>query len=30
MVSATGVEYKFTVYLTNDIPRDGKLYVTFP
>lgn len=30
MVSATGVEYKFIVYLTNDIPRDGKLYVTFP
>lgn len=30
MVSAVGVEYKFTVYITNDIPRDGKLYVSFP
>lgn len=30
MVSAVGVEYTFTVYLTNDIPRDGKLYVSFP
>ena len=30
MVRETGVEYKFTLFMTNDVPRKSKIYVAFP
>lgn len=29
-VALTNVDYKFTLYTTNDIPRKAKVYLTFP
>lgn len=30
MVSATNIEYKFTIYPGNDIPQDSMVYIYFP
>ena len=30
MVSETNVEYRFTIYPRNDVPRKAKMYVGFP